>query len=869
MLLHILLATVKLILVVCDKAAIEPTNPHQATYKRQLSYQARPLRHDAKTFRQLRQILQNNYRSHTDQKHRFFPTENQTPFFRRPIILLNSRKDGGGPYPHRFSSGRKIGRNIKSWPSKTLDESHARKDIQSNHVHLKENARKVKLDNNSKNTPNNTKAVKNISSTRKKLDTNKTEPIREALDRSFLYSALTKGKPNSVSPKFIIKQAGPSQEFGWIGHGTYAPLDVPNIFKAAGVDTHWNPEKDAIFETGLIYPALTSRIVIDKVTQNIARTSTIPSVVSENTPTPIKISTISTNKNVPLQFDPIDLYSGESNPVPRFEKSVSPTSQANHVEKANKHKNRTFDSLMDETPAVAPPFEKTVDSPFKEKVPAPVSFVFVQNYLPTTEDDPAPAPKFEAIGTEFVSLGTESPLPIQDYQVQAPKNPILIDDYPAVAPAQDLTHLHWAFAQVSDEDTTSTQKILPITTEKFSSKSPIYFIPFSSPSSSGPSVDLQINPSTEAIAANEIVKDINPDLLVSNDLNQEDSGSHGDHDNVVDAFSLPVFGLSLPAVATKLVADIFESRPSLQAAAATTSKPGNSFPEPIVDFSNINIFKNLEKSIPTFINIGKEESSDIDGTTFIDIGEEEFNNIEETVDNDVEEEDIFLVFSEDVADSKDESSTLQRVIQDNINLFSKDEKIRYSAVDPEKELIGPQKFSIVEEREERQPIFFEIPIEHVASSTEKELPAEIRTIFVSPENAVNIPDRYNFNLGSSKYKQADYNKIPFIQPSAEKSIYDSPISSYDAPIAPSRQEDSYGDFFAEDSRDAFASPAGEKFLRRIRKTKRKKKGSRNLKPVIKDYKTAEPVRKVFSGIKARIPFGARLGPKTQYTPLTL
>ena len=75
----------------------------------------------------------------------------------------------------------------------------------------------------------------------------------------------------------------------------------------------------------------------------------------------------------------------------------------------------------------------------------------------------------------------------------------------------------------------------------------------------------------------------------------------------------------------------------------------------------------------------------------------------------------------------------------------------------------------------------------------------------------------------------------------------------------------------------FESPAGKKFLRTIRKTRVKKKGSRsgsrngsrNLKPVIKEYKAAEPVRKVYSGIKARIPFGTRLGQKTQYTPLTL
>jgi hypothetical protein len=206
MLLHILLATADLILVVCDNAEIGRTIPHhvdhiQATYPRQLSYRTRPTQHDAKTFRQIRQILQNNYKAHADRKHRLFPSERNTPFFRRPIIMLNSRRDGG-PHAHRLSLGVKSGRNIKSWPSKTINDSHARKEIHSNHVHFKENARKVKLDNNLKVALNNSKVVKN------KNNSKKAAPEKETLDRSFIYSALTKGKQHSVSPKFIIKQAG-------------------------------------------------------------------------------------------------------------------------------------------------------------------------------------------------------------------------------------------------------------------------------------------------------------------------------------------------------------------------------------------------------------------------------------------------------------------------------------------------------------------------------------------------------------------------------------------------------------------------------------------------------------------------------------
>ena len=58
---------------------------------------------------------------------------------------------------------------------------------------------------------------------------------------------------------------------------------------------------------------------------------------------------------------------------------------------------------------------------------------------------------------------------------------------------------------------------------------------------------------------------------------------------------------------------------------------------------------------------------------------------------------------------------------------------------------------------------------------------------------------------------------------------------------------------------------GETFFKRIR-TRVKKKESRDLKT---PKKSSKPIRKVFSGIKARIPFGTRLGAKTPYTPLTL
>ena len=53
----------------------------------------------------------------------------------------------------------------------------------------------------------------------------------------------------------ILFISGPSQSYGWVGHGSYAPLNINNIFKAAGINTRWIPEIDPIFTTGLLYPS--------------------------------------------------------------------------------------------------------------------------------------------------------------------------------------------------------------------------------------------------------------------------------------------------------------------------------------------------------------------------------------------------------------------------------------------------------------------------------------------------------------------------------------------------------------------------------------------------------------------------------------
>ena len=58
--------------------------------------------------------------------------------------------------------------------------------------------------------------------------------------------------PAPAPPKVIIKQAGPSKQYGWIGHGTYAPLGIKSPFPKDL--PKWIPMGNNIFEAGLLYP---------------------------------------------------------------------------------------------------------------------------------------------------------------------------------------------------------------------------------------------------------------------------------------------------------------------------------------------------------------------------------------------------------------------------------------------------------------------------------------------------------------------------------------------------------------------------------------------------------------------------------------
>ena len=89
-----------------------------------------------------------------------------------------------------------------------------------------------------------------------------------------------------ASPKFIIKQAGPSQTYGWLGHGRYAPLNIPNIFKNIGLDTYWNHEDNSVFPVGLNYPPPKTQSY--KIPVPVKHVAKPPPLQTYKEPTPVK-----------------------------------------------------------------------------------------------------------------------------------------------------------------------------------------------------------------------------------------------------------------------------------------------------------------------------------------------------------------------------------------------------------------------------------------------------------------------------------------------------------------------------------------------------------------------------------------------------
>jgi len=223
---------------------------------------------------------------------------------------------------------------------------------------------------------------------------------------------------------------------------------------------------------------------------------------------------------------------------------------------------------------------------------------------------------------------------------------------------------------------------------------------------------------------------------------------------------------------------------------------------------------------------------------------------------------VFYIFyeNEETSDKGVKSGLdLQRYIHEEVGAGSTDSQ--YATSVPQGDLFADENsvpvFSIVEEgksnqeklpKKLNQPVYFDIPIKVEESGEGFDPPTEIRTIFVPIENAINIPETFDINLGTSfgynskKNSQAGFPNFPNF--GAGASSYDSPISSYDAPIAPSSSQGTVSN----------ASPVDEAPKKVIRKARKPS--------VLKPGFAYQPAH-------SSLPFGTRLGPRDQYDPLVL
>jgi len=196
-----------------------------------------------------------------------------------------------------------------------------------------------------------------------------------------------KRKYNSApaQPKFIIQQAGPSQQFGWVGHGTYAPVNVPNIFKAAGINTRWTPGIDPIFQVGLLYPSSPTG---STQTSYSSQAQSIPSVTSNFLPSSVKVKKSIANSLYDKQKQSITKI---KNIQPLIEQPALPPPYAGPPQP-------TIQYTAYEPPAIPPQY---VAKPqfIPSSIALPVSNIVESPAVPPeylTEETPAPPPPFKA-----------------------------------------------------------------------------------------------------------------------------------------------------------------------------------------------------------------------------------------------------------------------------------------------------------------------------------------------------------------------------------------------------------------------------------------------------------------------------------------
>lgn len=178
-----------------------------------------------------------------------------------------------------------------------------------------------------------------------------------------------------AKPQVIIKEAGPSQQYGWVGHGKHAPYNVPNPFPSDL--PRWIPMGNNVFEAGLLYPGKPG------------------SAPAPATYSPPATTTKPTSSYSPPVTDP---------PTPSYSvpKPAAPASPSYTSVSAPSSYNSGSSSAPSNAHAPAPVFTAFAPAPAPASyssapAPAPASYSSAPAPAPSTYNSaPAPAPAFTA-----------------------------------------------------------------------------------------------------------------------------------------------------------------------------------------------------------------------------------------------------------------------------------------------------------------------------------------------------------------------------------------------------------------------------------------------------------------------------------------
>lgn len=651
--------------------------------------------------------------------------------------------------------------------------------------------------------------------------TNKVKPVDTPNKRTYNSAPAT--------PQFIIKQAGPSQQFGWIGHGTYAPLDIPNIFKAAGLNTRWIPEVDELFEAGLTYPAAPSPVAQyaqDKLRIEDPVQETKPAQTYSAQPSPVSSPKYKASNSVPVpsfKSPPPSTPQEEPAVAPAYEGSVSTPSH--------------------EAPAIAPAYKAPVSTSSYE-APAP----------PPDYKAPAPAPASNAPVATSTYEAAASPA---SYEAPAPapayKAPVSTSTYEAPAPAPAYkppkqttkpTQASTSFYGSQSIDLSSSSKIIKSNPFLTTTRAPVTIY---QPSTTNPPVSTTA-PRISSLASVSTARPVYSSPVAF-------TGSPTPTPFTASPSPASFTGSPTPSVYKSSPGYFVQPSYKPSTFFRSTGKPFTAFigsPEPAASLPDLDLSKNNIAS-PKYE--AKKPSIEL----------EKSEETENQTPADPEDGEVFYIFYENEQnplDSVQSGLDLQRYIHEEIQKSKDDSEFSASEAraeifeDTPNDIVEPV-FSIVEESNKpKQPIYFDVPIKIEENGEGFDPPTEIRTIFVPVENAINIPNTFDISVGTS-FGYNKNNKETFPNFSSESdSSYNNPISSYDAPIAPSTKENSFSD--NKQKKDSINLNEGpeKKSVRRVRKPKPKKSIGKF---------SYDPVESSLSSI----PYGTRLGPRDQYDPLVI